>query len=451
MAAHRLALIVAALVAASVAAGCDPCSGLATCTTGPRLLLEGSLIRHLTGAPQGGVRVDVIRTGGVGLAADSVSTTTNAQGHWSVAIPASAAGDVSVDIEVRSPDWGQYRVRAQQFSTTDRAGDGHVLGPWVVDPYFPYAAELYYRGPGDARVQNARITFIRRDGISFYDLTGTTNPPYYSATDDAGRVVLFDVNAHGVSVGTMIGDLVIQLPEPFVPDTIHDIHLETTQRLGEPPHILRYGIGPSLFYTGEFHNRSSDTPIGGVGVTFRRTGGVATDPETFTTVSRADGRFTFPLRPLGEGSVTGDLDVVPTLGSPFTKKGVVLRPHYDDGARFYGVWAVGPALPWVVLVQIGGRGVAGVEAEFHRTGGIPVHPADFVARSNSDGYIHLNPRPDAVGTVEADIIVHSPPPYAEIRTHLVLPTVENDTTGGVFAAFDLDRRSVSAPAAVRRP
>lgn len=440
----RFAAAAAALLA--LVAACDPCSGVVACRDGPHLTLEGSVISHFSGQPQEGVRIDVVRTGGVRLAAESVSTLTDRDGHWAVSVEAQEGGTATVAIGVRSPNFGSYRVPDLQFATTELRGDGQILPPWVVDPYFPYAAELYYRGPADVRVANAIVEFVRRTGLQFYLSDGSTPSAYSASTDGTGRVVLFDVNAHAPTLGTVTGDVVAHLPAPFAPDTVRGVTLASTYRLGVATKILRLGVGPSLLYVGEIHERRNDKPAPGVRVTFRRSGGVASEPTTFTTVTDAGGRFLFPLRPLGEGSLTGELDLVPQLGSAVTMKNLVLRPHRDDGTGFYGVWNVGPALPWVGLVQIGGRGVAGVEAEFHRTGGVQVTPSDYVTRSNGDGYIFLNPQPEGLGVVEADVIIHSPPPYPEMRAHITLRTVENDTDGGVAMQFNLDSRAVITPA-----
>ena len=392
---------------------------------------------HSSGLPQPGVGVDVVRTGGVRLAADSVSTTTDRQGHWSVTIDAEEPGDAVLSIGVHSP-FSSYRVDGQRIPTSTRHGDATVLPAWVVDLHFPYAVELFYRGSNDVRVDGAAVAFDRRSGPIFYVADGTTPQEYRARTDVAGRVVLFDVNAHALTLGSLVGDLVVSLPSPFAPDTVHGVTLTPTYLLSAPININRYGVGPSILYTGELHKRGNDQVAIGAKVTFRRTSGPATDPASFSTVTNGSGRFNFSMRALGAGSVTGDLDVVPLIGTPTTIRNIVLRPHFDDDVPFYGVWAVGPGLPWVVLVQIGGRGVAGVRADFHRTSGIAATPSDFTAVSDANGYLHINPDPQSDGVLEGDLLIHSPPPFASITTHLSLHTVDNDTDGGVIAQFDLD-------------
>lgn len=440
-------MLLAGLV--TVAAACEPCAGVSGCTSGPQLSLEGSLVSHLNGQVQAGVRVDVIRTGGVGLDPDSSSTTTDRNGHWQLSARATSPGEVVVAIAIHPREFDGYRVADQHFQVKERRGDGYILPTWVVDPHYPYTAELYYRGPTDIRVANAPITFVRRSGVSLYLSTGVVTNFYGGKTDGAGRIVLFDVGAHGVTLGQTTGDLVVSLPSPFVDDTVHGVTLSNVYLLHQPVSVLRYGVGPSLLYAGGVTERRNGRPAAGLSVAFHRTSGIQTDPVSFSTTTDAAGRFLFPLRALGEGSVTGDLEITPSLGSPVTVKNVLLRPHHDDGVPFFGVWAVGPALPWVALVQIGGHGVAGVTADFHRTGGIAVTPSDYTTTSNSDGYLQLNPQPQAVGTVEADVTVHGPAPFGDVKFHVRLNTVENDVDGGVIAQFNLDRPATASSAPSR--
>jgi hypothetical protein len=150
------------------ATACDPCSGVVSCVSGPRLSLEGTVIEHVSGVPQANVRIDVVRTGGAGLATDSVSTLTDDDGHWQIDVPATGAGDVVVDIEVSPPSLAAYRAVGMHFPTTDRLGAGSVVPPWVVDPHFAYALELFYNAPPESLATNVTIEFHRTGGIGFY-------------------------------------------------------------------------------------------------------------------------------------------------------------------------------------------------------------------------------------------------------------------------------------------
>lgn len=431
---------------------CDPCFGVGSCNGPPRIAVEGALVEHAAGSAASGVRVDVIRTGGVELAADSLSTVSDANGHWMIAVDARTAGDAVIDIKVSPPGLSPYRVTGMRVSTTERRGAGHIFPPWVVDPHFAYAAELYYRRIGDVRIGGVIVEFHRTGGIDYY--VNTVNQVYSARTDASGRLVLFDVNAHAIGLGDLIGDLVVRLPSPFKPDTIHGLRLTPTYLFQAPVTVLRMGAGPSLLYTAELRVRRSGKPASGVRVAFQKTGGATTSPTNFTTTSDENGRFLFPFQALADGDVTGELTVTPAPPDRvFTISNVKLEPYHDDVLHFYKVLGIGPYLPWVGLVQIGGRGVQGVDADFHRTSGITVQPADYTTRSDVNGYISLAPQPLDTGVVEADITIHSPAPFPVVKSHIRLHTVEDDVTGGVIMGWDLDApqrnaaRGISAPLA----
>src|SRR4051812_35714448 len=96
---------IAACVSVVALGACDPCFGVSSCGSDPRLAIEGNLVGHVSGRPVSGVVVDVIRTGGVELASDSVSAVSGADGHWQVDIPARAEGEAVIDINVRAKDF----------------------------------------------------------------------------------------------------------------------------------------------------------------------------------------------------------------------------------------------------------------------------------------------------------------------------------------------------------
>lgn len=223
------------------ATACDPCSGVGSCGVDPRVAIEGTLVEQVSGQPSGGVRVDVIRTGGVELATDSLSTVTGTDGHWQIGVAARDVGDVTVDVNVHLATVATYRVRGVHVSASDRRGDGLVLPTWVVDPYFAFSAEFFYQSTQDTRVEGATVEFHRTGGIDYY--LGNGGEVFVGRTDAAGRLNLFDVFAHATSLGDLIGDLVVHLPPPFAPDTVRDLHLAATQLFHAETQIIRLGIG----------------------------------------------------------------------------------------------------------------------------------------------------------------------------------------------------------------
>jgi hypothetical protein len=240
----RHALLVMAIAGSLASLGaCDPCFGIGNCEGQPRLAVEGTLVEQVVGNAVPGVRVDVIRTGGAELENDSLSTVTDPNGHWSLAVGARAGGDVIVDIKVSAPGYAPYRVVGTNVATTDLRGAGHVFPAWVVNPYVAYAAELHYRTPENTRIGGASVEFRRTGGIEYY--MNTIDQVFSGRTDGSGRLALFDINVHAIGLGDLLGDLIVHLPSPLQTDTIHGLHLAATQLFQSPTTIITIGAGPA--------------------------------------------------------------------------------------------------------------------------------------------------------------------------------------------------------------
>jgi hypothetical protein len=239
----RRALLVTAIAGSLANIGaCDPCFGIGNCDGQPRLAVEGTLVEHVVGNAVSGVRVDLIRTGGEELENDSLSTVTDPNGHWSLAVGARAGGDVTVDIKVSAPGYSPYRVVGTHVETTDLRGAGHIFPAWVVNPYFAYAAELHYRTPEDVRIGGASVEFRRTGGIDYY--MDAIDQIFAGQTDASGRLALFDIKVHAIGLGDLVGDLIVHLPAPLKPDTIHGLRLAATQLFQAPTTIITIGAGP---------------------------------------------------------------------------------------------------------------------------------------------------------------------------------------------------------------
>jgi hypothetical protein len=234
--------LIAGLSLAGVAA-CNPCFGVSACADAPHVAIEGTIVEQFTGQPTSGVRIDVIRTGGVELEADSATAMSGSDGRWQVRLPARDAGEITLDINVHLPSVATYRVSGIHANATRLSGDGLVLPTWVVDPYFAFAAELFYRSAPDTRVEGATVEFHRTGGIDYY--LGNGAQVFVGTTDAAGRLGLFGVLGHSTTLGDLIGDLVVRFPTPIAPDTIRGLHLGATQLLHAETQIIRLGVGPA--------------------------------------------------------------------------------------------------------------------------------------------------------------------------------------------------------------
>lgn len=176
---------------ACLASACDPCAGVASCSEDPRLGVSGQIVDRgeptdadrdpLSGAgipqakPVGGVRVEVIPTAGVTINAGEAVSTTDEAGWWQVSMPAVQEGGVTVDVVVTPPNGAGYRVRGLNLLTSRTRGKGNVLGRWTRNPFLTLVGEVYDAASG-ARVDGARVTAVRREGIGIEPTANTRTP-----------------------------------------------------------------------------------------------------------------------------------------------------------------------------------------------------------------------------------------------------------------------------------
>jgi 5-hydroxyisourate hydrolase-like protein (transthyretin family) len=411
--------------------GCDPCFGVYQCETEPRIAVEGELIVHWDGAPVAGVEIDFFRTGGIDLPVDTVRTMTNREGRFRVVVPTDGPGTVEGAIEVRPPGFSGYRVDGLVFETTRTRGDGSILPPWVVDPYFPYVGELFSRRTGQP-MASAAVEFRRTGGVSLYgnlESDGTVR----TRTDDAGRFLLLEF-VYPQEPGEVVGDLRVEPAAGGAAFSIPGIRLESTHVAYHPLRLARWGIGPSLRYVGELYFRAGRVPAAGVEVEFLRVGGIEASPETFTAVTGADGRFEFPLVAARDGELIGELRIRPPPPyAPELVTGVRVPTFDGDEVRLLGVWGVGFSFNYVgeLLWSDTFRPAQGIEVEFRRRGGVEVEPETFMATTDAAGRFALMPRPLAEGEVIFDLHVHP----SEQGPSVTIPGVRMTTTYADDAAL----------------
>lgn len=213
----RLALLTpATIVALGLAiAACDPCAGVASCARGDYLAAAGQVVEAGTGDGVDGVRLDFIRSGGVEVSADSLSTVTRDGGFWDVEFSPSSAGELLVDVRVSPPGELPYVVHNIALQTRLHGGDANLNERWVTRLYFNYMGELYYDGTEDTRVAGVPVTFRQTGGVQIYG-PGITDSVHVTATDFAGRVNLFpSERTNGVFAreeSALIGNLTVTLP-----------------------------------------------------------------------------------------------------------------------------------------------------------------------------------------------------------------------------------------------
>lgn len=320
-------------VLSAVAAGCDPCAGVAECSVAPRLVIMGQVVTP-SGRGVDGARIDVVRASGIAVSPDSLSAMTAGGGFWRVELEPSAGGEALVDVVVTTPGVTSYRVRSLPVRTSGRGGEANLQAPWLAAPVFPVVGEVYLRGAGTA-IADAQVTFARTGGVALLG-TAVRDGVVRSATDAYGRVRLLP-SAGGLvyspSLGTVQGSVTVQLPYGGSSTSFGfaDSHLyRTTDR------IVRFGVGPSLDYQLELVSRATGQALAGAAVAFHRTGGTLVADSVTTSTTLATGRFAIRARALSPGVVEGYLAIT-AAGVAYQPIAVRLPTFEEDGQRFFGI------------------------------------------------------------------------------------------------------------------
>jgi hypothetical protein len=210
--AQRLFLLVACLTLALGA--CDPCAGIVGCSNGKYLAAAGQMVDAGSGGGIDGVRIDIVRTGGIELGADSVSTITSGGGFWRIELSPSLPGTLLADVKVSPPGYAPYRLRNVPLTTREHGGDANLNERWIPFLYFDYIGEFFINGTVDTRPEGVPVEFRRTSGG---ELTGPGQSAgvYRAPTNVAGRIHLFpttgDSAVFALDDAPVTGDLVVHL------------------------------------------------------------------------------------------------------------------------------------------------------------------------------------------------------------------------------------------------
>jgi hypothetical protein len=246
----RLRLRSAAAIAlhlsvAGVMAACDPCSGIASCSSGAYLAATGQIVDPTTRQGVDGVRVDVIRASGIDVGQDSLSTVTRGGGFWRLEFAPRSVGTLGVDFVVSPPGEPAYRLHGVQLTTREHGGDANLNERWVTRLYFNHFLEIYRRGTVDDRIVGAQVTFTRTGGVALLG-PGAPNGVYDGTTDFGGRLPLFpstgDKAVYPTDDSPVIGDLTVTV-QGLGTTVIGGISLAPSHIYNEIGAIERYDIG----------------------------------------------------------------------------------------------------------------------------------------------------------------------------------------------------------------
>jgi len=307
----RSCLPLLALLLGTVLTACEPCAGVARCSSGDYLSATGQVVDQATGRGVDGVVIDFIRVGGIAVGADSVRVVTHDGGFWRVEFSPAEPGMVSMDINVATPGRPPFRIRGRSLWTHEHGGDANFNERWVSRPYFNHFAEFFLRGTQDDRAGNVKVEF-RRTGGGEVSGPGIASGVYSRVTDAAGRYRLFPYSEPDsvlpLSGDAVVGDLTLLLAGSLGTSVLHGVSVPPTYVYREPSPIDRYPVGPSLGYKGLVLDSVTHDPLSGVQVRFERTGGIEAAPSEFSTQTNLEGGFDFPpLRVTAAGVLDGRL------------------------------------------------------------------------------------------------------------------------------------------------
>jgi len=400
-----LAAALALVVGAGLEA-CDPCSGIIGCSGPARMSVEGQVIVRESGAAVRGVALTFVRTDGVGLATDSVQTTTDAAGRFQLVTDAAAVGDVAGDLVVTPPaPWQPYTVSGLHFSTSTIRGEGQILGRMVVAPYVEFIGELYSRSNGQP-LSGALVTITRTGGVA-------VSPDSFDVTAGSDGRIYF--KAQAANPGDMVADLVVTSPALARTFRRSDVHFSATYLDLIPEVAAVWRFGSALPYVGEVYYRGTGARSAGIQVEFQRTGGILVDRDSFVTSTGSDGRFPFLMAPLADGELVGRLIIRPPAPVlPETLQTLRLPTVDTDQLLLLGVWGYGQQILYAGELFLRGTGMpaVGLEVEFRRTGGIAISPEAFVVHTDASGRFPLAPSNAADGEVVGTLVVRLPAPLA---------------------------------------
>lgn len=228
---------------------CDPCAGVAHCAPGSALVVAGQIVDAATGAGIDGVRIDVVRTGGIAVDRDSTATLTQGGGQWRVALVPASAGTLIADIQVSPPADVPYRLRGVALEARQSAGDLNLNERWVTRLTFDYLGEFFRTGTDDERIQGAQVEFRRTGGVLLYG-PGAADSVYRDTTYFGGRVSLFPSAGpraiYARESGTLRGDVTVRLPDGTGTTVLRGLELVPNHRYRDPrdgPPIIRAAVG----------------------------------------------------------------------------------------------------------------------------------------------------------------------------------------------------------------
>ena len=245
---HRASFATALVGFALFAAACDPCAGTGSCgsTSGPRLVLDGQVVRAVDGRGVDGIPIDFKRLE-FGADPNPIHVTTSDGGFFHVDAPASNANGTVLDVTVNTPKLAHpYIIHELHARPITSNGDAVLLDRWVADPYFPTYFDFLSASTGQPEVSTT-VDFHRTSGPTLVgDYVDATNHDIvHSLTDPVvGRAQFFQYGAFVTDTGDVIGDITVNLAPPNSPAIIRGVRLTPTYLYRDQPIVVQFFVNP---------------------------------------------------------------------------------------------------------------------------------------------------------------------------------------------------------------
>lgn len=244
--------------------------------------------------------------------------------------------------ELHLPAPGGKRLRLSPFVLLLVAACDPCFGTTAcTDPHISgqgYVIEHLTGGPATG----TRVEFRPESGV-FVD-----PDTIWTEVDENG---IFTIQMDATGPGEVTGTMVLHPAAPYhhFVFNVGRVRIPTTDIRGEVQLLGVWGVGPlrgppHISYVGELFYLDTDERAEGIEVEFRRTGGIAVEPDTFVVTSNEQGRFPLFMHPVSgsEGHVIGDLYIRPPAPyQPQVIEGVEMETTVGRGfIRLLGVWGV---------------------------------------------------------------------------------------------------------------
>lgn len=406
----RSGLVLLAFVSPAFLSGCAECAGTPSCHNFAEISEGGQFIEHKSGSPVAGVAVAFVRRSGIAIDRDTVKALSDAEGFFTLRVGSVYDGSVYGDVLVIPPaPYQPYTISDVTLRTSRVRGNGGYFGRWVVNPYLVLVGHVRDRKT-HTPLPDVTVTMRRIGGGRLAEDSRTF------VTDAGGQFAWVDPEI--VQPGTIDATFEIQAsgyPRSYnVPREVFLQHQD-----GQLSFII-LPVGSGLSYSATTGRRGSGAQLPGVTVEFRRTGGIATQPEQLSIPVDANGSFPIPIEPLSDGTVFGELTITPPAPYPAEVHQLTLETSDDDRVQWLGVLGYGAQVYLRADLRDANTGESlpeGTVAALKWIAGVPLVlptvPAngDPRALDSLGRLVYQAPTPDS-GMVQFEVIVQLPAPLA---------------------------------------